>query len=430
MTAPPRGTAVVATRADRGPIDTTEIEGLVEAAGYDVAAVLTQVRPEAPGTHIGAGKVDELVDTVDRTEADLVVIDGEVTSGQARNLALALPEGCQLRDRYRLVLDIFAEQATDRRAVAQVELARLEYQLDWYEAVADEGAFTRMTEKGSLRYQLEDRIDALRRELDELGDPADRLRERRREEGFDLVTIAGYTNAGKSTLLHRLADDLSLEAARDDHPDRDTPAAIEDRLFKTLGTTTRRATLRGRPVLCTDTVGYVRDLPHDLVVSFAETLSEAGAADVVLLVTDATDDHDDFVEKLAVSEAVLDAQDVDTDRVVPVINKLDLADATELAARRERLASAFGEPVTISAVTGDNIDDLVDAVVERLPTEQARLSTPYTDDAMALVSDAYDRAVVRDIDYDGGGVDITVEGRPSVIDELRRQADDIAAQLH
>lgn len=423
MTAPPRRTAVVAKRADEPPIDTQEIRDLVEAAGYEVVAACTQVRPEDPGTHLGRGKVDELVETIANLGADLVVIDGEVTAGQARNLSIALPDHVELADRYRLVLDIFAQQATTPRAAKQIELARLEYHLEWYEAVADESPLVRMSEKGSPRYQLEDRITALRSELASLPDPTERMRERRREEGFDLVTIAGYTNAGKSTLLRRLADDLTLEADTD-HPDQDSTAAVEDRLFKTLETTTRRATLRGRPVLCTDTVGYVSELPHDLVVSFAETLSEAGAADVVVLVTDATDDRAAFIDKLEVSLDVLETQSVAPDTVLPVLNKIDAVDGATVKDRHDLLADHLEtEVVPISARSGDYIDRLVDAILDQLPTEIARLSIPYGDEAMSIVSDAYDRLTVDDVSYEGDHVLLEVSGRPSVVATLRREVE-------
>lgn len=421
-------TAIIAKRAARPPVKTDEIEALVEAGGFSIEAVLTQVRPEDPATHLGSGKVDELVECVRNHDASTVVIDGEVTTGQARNLILALPDGVTLLDRYRLVLEIFAEQATDRRAAAQVELARLEYQLDWYEAVAEESPLTKMNEKGSPRYQLEDRITALRTELASLPDPAERLQARRRESGFDLVTIAGYTNAGKSTLLRRLADEMRLTTAEDEHPDRATTAGVEDRLFKTLETTTRRATLRGRPVLCTDTVGYVRDLPHDLVVSFAETLSAADIADAVVLVTDATQQPERFDETLEVATAVLSAQGVDEERVIPVLNKVDAIDHHTRTERCHSLDRFPRDPVAISATEGRNLDGLTDAILEVLPTTSATIDLPAVDAAMSFVSQAYDRAAVDDVEYAEDTVSIDLTGRPHVVDELRREAAGIAAR--
>lgn len=414
---PPTGnTAIVAKRADRAPVDPTEITALTTAAGYRVVEAITQARTEDPGTYLGSGKLDELAERVRTTDADLVVIDDELTPGQYRNITERLPSTTRLTDRIRLVLEIFAEQAPTKRARLQVERVQLEYDLAVYEADADEGWFNRRSEKGSPRYDLQDRIARLERELASMADPADHLRKRRREQGFDLVTIAGYTNAGKSTLLHRLADDLDVATAEASHPDDDPVAAAEDRLFKTLETTTRRATFRRRPVLCTDTVGYIADLPHDLVAAFSSTLSEAAAADVVILLADATDEADAFVEKLEVSIDVLEGQGVDIDDVVLAINKADAVDIRAVAAL-QRLANEYvDDPLAISAKDGTNVDDLIDAVVERLPTDRRSVVLPYDDDAMRLVSTAYDRLVVHDVEYADGTVTLDVEGRPDFLD--------------
>lgn len=421
--------AVIAKRANSPPVETDEFAGLVEAAGYSVEAVLTQVRPEDPGTHLGRGKVAELVEVASSTDAILIAIDGELTSGQARNLRLEIPEGARLVDRYRLVLDIFASQAQDPYANKQIELARLQYELDWFNEVSDENLLTKYGEKGSRRYQLQDRIDALERELNELPDPSERVRSRRQELGFDLVTIAGYTNAGKSTLLHRLADDLSLEKTLDVHPDQDTTAAIEDRLFKTLHTTTRRATIDGRPILCTDTVGYVSDLPHDLVVAFAETLSEANVADLVVLVTEATDDPDRFSDKLEVALDVLTTKGVSTTDIVPVLNKIDLVEEETVDDRLERLSNLDVPPIPISAWNEVNLDTLETAIVDRLPTQEASIELSYGDDAMSFVSEVHDRASISDIEYTDDTVRVDAQAPPSVMQELTNRATELGGRL-
>lgn len=420
----PNGRAVVAARSDTAPADTTEIAALAEAAGYDVVGHVSQVRAEDPGMYLGRGKVDEIDTRCRERDADAVIVDGELTPGQHRNLREFLPEGTYLLDRHRLVLDIFADQATDRRAQLQVERAQLEYELARFELEADENAMTRFTEKGSRRYDLEDRIAALDRTLAELPEPGERIREQRRDDGFDLVTIAGYTNAGKSTLLHRLADDLSVSTPNRDHPDVDGVAEVADHLFKTLETTTRRATLRDRPMLVTDTVGYVRDLPHELVVSFSETLSEAAAADVVVLLADASDDPDELSEKLRVSYEVLDHQSVDPEAIVLGLNKVDTLDADALDEAMAVAGEFDDDPVGLSALEGDNVEALIDRIVERVPTTRETLELPPDDAAMGVVSDAYDRAVVHDVDY-GESITLDVEGRPAVIESIRHAAANI-----
>ncbi|WP_436911631.1 GTPase HflX [Halosimplex marinum] len=424
-------TAIVAARTDEQPVDTEEIRALTEAAGYEVRGAVTQARAEDPGTHFGRGKVTELSARVAETDADLVAVDGELTPRQTAAIGESLPEGTTVFDRYRLVLAIFADRASTRRAQLQTELARLRYDLPRLKARSDVQGMNRRVEKGTPLNGVKNRIADLERKLSDLPHPAEQHRAERREQGFDLVTLAGYTNAGKSTLLRRLADDLGLNAAeeaganeRDTHPDAATEtAAVRDRLFETLETTTRRATVDGRRTLCTDTVGFVADLPHWLVESFSETLSDAAAADAVVLVADASDEPPALREKVGVALDVLAGQGVDESAVVTALNKVDLLDGDALAERREAVADLAPEPVPVSVREGTNLDRLRAAVAARLPTERAELRLPNGDEAMGIVSQAYDRAVVESVDYGPETVALSVRGRPAVVDRLRADAE-------
>ena len=439
------GGAIVAARADGPPTETAEIRALVEAAGYDVCDAVTQVRAEDPGTYFGRGKVAELADRVGTTEVSLVAVDGELTPRQTTDLREALPDGTTVFDRYRLVLAIFADRASTKQAQLQVELARLKYDLPRLQERADVQSMNKTVEKGTPIDGVTNRIADLERKLDALPSPAEQHRAERREQGFDLVTFAGYTNAGKSTLLHRVADEMELapetgpdDAGADgrdakeesdigDHPDASTAtASIEDRLFETLETTTRRATLDGRPVLCTDTVGFVSDLPHWLVESFSETLSDAAAADAVVLVADASDPPEALREKVQVALDVFDAQAVAESAVVTALNKVDLLTEDELAERQAAVEGLAPEPIPVSVRRGTNIDRLLSAVTERLPTARRELTLPNCDDAMGIVSRAYDRATVESVKYDAESVELAVRGRPDVLERLCADADDIS----
>jgi GTP-binding protein HflX len=428
--------AIVAKRAENRPIDTTEIAALTDAAGYRVVGEVTQARAEDPGTYFGGGKVSEIADRVGDTGATLVAVDGELSPKQTIAIREEMPEGTRVFDRYRLVLEIFAGQAETRRAQLQVELARLRYELPRIEETADLQFLNKLLEKGTPVDGLQNRIAELERKIDDLPSPAEQYRERRREQGFDLVTIAGYTNAGKSTLLHRLADEMELSAdqagdgvddgAQSDRPENDPTAAVEDRLFKTLETTTRRATLDGRPVLFTDTVGFVDELPHWLVESFSETLSEAAAADAVVLVVDASDDPETAHEKLDVSLDVLESQGVDEANVVTALNKVDLLDEGEREERVAAIAERAPSPIPVSVTDGTNVEMLIEAVTERLPTEGLELAVPNCDETMGLVSRAYDQATVEAVDYGGETVELVVRGRPEVLAKLEADAGEIA----
>ncbi|SDQ43432.1 GTPase HflX [Natronobacterium texcoconense] len=426
---------VVANRSKATPVETDEIEALVRAAGDEVVAAVTQAGREDAGSYFGRGKVDELANTVADTDAHRIVVDDELTPGQHRTLESSMPDDTAVLDRHRLVLEIFEAGAGSRRAKLQVELAGLRYDLPRLIESADEGMLNEMTEKGSPVYDVRDRIDRLERKLDELPEPAEQFRERRREEGFDLVTLAGYTNAGKSTLLHRIADEMSLSDADsraesgDASTEKDATAAVRDRLFETLETTTRRATIDGRPLLVTDTVGFVDDLPHDVVESFSATLSEAGAADVVVLVVDASDPESQFRERLDVSFEVLASQGVEDERIVPALNKIDClsedARGRRLEIAEERLPAAAADPIPVSVLEWTNLERLRKTVMERLPTDTAELQVPNCDEAMTLVSRAYDRTTVETVDYDGG-VTIECRGPPRVLEELRARAEQIS----
>jgi GTP-binding protein HflX len=417
--------AVIAARRNDPPVDTEEIRGLAEAAGYDVVDDFTQTRPEDPGTNLGAGKVEEIADRMRETDADALLVDDELTPQQTVNLGEAMPDETVVLDRYRLVLDVFADGAETRRAKLQVELARLQYRLPRIRAASDEGMLNRLTESGTPLYDVRDRIDELERKLEALPDPGERHREARREQGFDLVAIAGYTNAGKSTLLHRLGDDLSLADAGPEHPDREATAAIEDRLFKTLRTTTRRGTIDGRPVLFTDTVGFVSDLPHWLVESCSSTLLEVEGADCVLLIADATDESAVLESKLETALSVLDDQGVE--EVITVLNKVDAVEEGLLAERREAIKGLAPDALPVSVREGTNLDRLRERLLDRLPTETATLEMPTCDDAMAVVSWAHDHGDVENVEYGAERIRVDLRGRPDVVSRARAKAESLVA---
>ena len=200
--------AVIAKRVDSGDADTDEIAALAEAAGYAVVAELTQTRRPEPTYQFGTGKAAELAETVAETGADVVVFDNDLTPTQTVELAERCPAGTRVLDRYRLVLDIFEAGAGTERAKLQVERAKLQWRLPRIRERSDEQAMNRVTESGTRYYDVRDRIDELDRKLAERGDDAAARRETRREEAFAYVALAGYTNAGKSTLLRRLAADV------------------------------------------------------------------------------------------------------------------------------------------------------------------------------------------------------------------------------
>ncbi|GAB3312413.1 GTPase HflX [Haloplanus rallus] len=425
--------AIVAKRVDRGDADLDEIKELARAAGHEVVGELTQTREEDAAYGFGEGKVEELAAlTVDR-DAEAVIVDNRLGPYQTYNIGGKLPEGVEVVDRFTLILDIFGQRARTRKAQLQVELAELRYELPRAEAKTslakrdERPGFMGLGEYDESRERdIKNQIADIKRELDSIADKEATRRERRRESGFDLVALAGYTNAGKSTLMRRLAADLDVDENEDRHPDLETTAESEDRLFTTLGTTTRRADTGRRDVLLTDTVGFVSDLPHWLVESFESTLDSVYHADLVLLVVDASEPVEEMREKLVTCHDTL--YERNEAPIVTVLNKIDRVDDDEFAEKREALSALAPNPVAVSGLTGERVDELRDRIERELPDWQfERLVLPVSDDAMSLVSWVHDHGNVEAEEYEGEQLTLEFEAPPSVVERARAKAGDLAA---
>jgi len=427
--------AVVAARTADGAPDTTEIRELAAAAGYEVVGEVTQRRREDPTYDLGRGKAETLMRLVADADAEAVIYDGSLSPGQTFSLGDLLPAGTAVIDRPRLVLELFGDAADSRAADRQLELARLRYELPRLrEAIArDSGEDVRLQPEGDSRVlDVEKRIESAERALDEIVDDRAARRAERRDAGFDLVALAGYTNAGKSTLARRLADDVA-DAEPDGEPtDLTATLSADDRPFETLSTTTRRATVGGRRALVTDTVGFLDGLPHEAVRSFRATLDAVRAADCALLVVDASDDPAALRRKLAASLSAIGRAD---GPVIPALSKADEVDADGLAAATEAYETAVADldpdespvvaslrpPIPVSARDDDGLAELAAAVADALPTATATVEAPNGGDAQAALSWAYDRGVVERVDYEGDAVTVELAGRPGVVDEAERR---------
>jgi GTP-binding protein HflX len=332
-----------------------ELAALAETAGSLVLEGLVQRRskPDA-ATYIGSGKARELRDVVVSTGADTVVCDGELTPGQLRQLEQVVK--VKVIDRTALILDIFAQHATSREGKAQVELAQLSYLLPrlrgWGESMTRAGAGIGTRGPGETkietdRRRIRSRMARLRRDIAAMSQVRSTKRAGRRRHSVPSVAIVGYTNAGKSSLLNRLTGAGVL---------------VEDALFATLDPTVRRSALPdGRVVTLTDTVGFVRHLPHQLVDAFRSTLEEVAEADLLIHVVDGADP--DPESQIAAVREVLDEIGAASLPELLVINKADAADPMELT----RLRRALARSVVVSARTGEGLGDLVAAIEANTP---------------------------------------------------------------
>jgi GTPase len=423
--------AIIAKRVDSGTADTTEITELAEAAGYTVVGEVTQSRTADPALQLGEGKAEELAAAVEQTEATTVIFDNRLGPYQTYNLGQLLPEGVEVIDRFTLILEIFGQRARTRKAQLQVELAELRYELPRAEAKTslakreEHPGFMGLGEYDESRERdIKAQISRISDELEQIEQTEEHRRERRRDSGFDLVALAGYTNAGKSTLLRRLAVDLAVEENEELHPDLDATAESKDKLFTTLGTTTRRAAIEPRDVLVTDTVGFISDLPHWLVESFKSTLDSVYRADLVLLVVDVSEDIDEIHEKLVTCHDTL--YERNEAPIVTVLNKVDRVDAEELETKREALSALAPNPVVVSARDGTDVDALLERIDDELPDwETERLVLPMTDETMSVVSWIHDNAYVEDVTYADEDVVVAFEARPAVISRARARAGEL-----
>jgi GTP-binding protein HflX len=424
--------AVVAKRVDSGAADLSEIGQLAAAAGYEVVGELTQTRTEDAAFMFGEGKVAELRDLVRRTGAGAVIIDNDVGPYQTFNIGGKLPEGVEVVDRFTLILEIFGQRANTRKAQLQVELAELRYELPRAEAKAslakrdERPGFMGLGEYDeSVERDIKRQISEIRDELASIAEKEEARREQRRDSGFDLVALAGYTNAGKSTLMRRLADELAVDENAERHRDLDTTAESQDMLFTTLGTTTRRAEMEKRDVLLTDTVGFIADLPHWLVESFESTLDSVYRADLVLLVVDASESVEAMREKLVTSHDTL--YERNEAPVVTVFNKIDRLEPGALADKRAALSGVAPDPIAVSAKTGAGVAELRDRVEAALPDwERERLVLPVSDESMSLVSWVHDHGYVAEETYAGDQVTVDFEAKPSIVARARAKAADIS----
>lgn len=360
-----------------------ELAALAETAGCEVLDGLMQRRDKPdPATYVGSGKAKELRDAVIATGADTVICDGELTPGQLRQLEDLVK--VKVIDRTWLILDIFAQHATSREGKAQVELAQMTYMLPrlrgWGESLSRQGGGAGGSGSGGVgtrgpgetkietdRRRIRSRKSKLAAEIKLMKTARDVKRQERERGKVPSVAIVGYTNAGKSSLLNRLTGAGVL---------------VENALFATLDPTVRRATTpSGREFTMTDTVGFVRHLPHQLVEAFRSTLEEVAFADLLLHVVDGS--HPDPESQLSAVRAVL--CDVPGAKDIPevvVVNKADIADPLVLS----RLARAERHLVTVSALTGAGLPELLQLLEDEVPHPDMLVSVvlPYT--AGALVS--------------------------------------------
>lgn len=379
-----------------------ELERLAETAGAVCSARLTQMR-DAPDrrTVIGSGKCAELNELCSTLEADLVVFDTDLTPSQIKSLEDEIDRDVQVIDRSMLILDIFASHARSAEGVLQVELAQLKYTAPRLVGHGREMSRLGGAASGSIgsrgpgetkleldRRRIRARIASLETELEKVARSRAVIRRSRERSGIKRCAIVGYTNAGKSTLLNRLTDAGIL---------------AEDKLFATLDTTTRKYTLPGgADILLTDTVGFIRKLPHHLIKAFRSTLEEAVYSDLLMIIIDASDPA--FSDHLSVTENLLEELGAGDKPKLYVLNKCDKADSEALNELKKSDSNVHY--AAISALTGEGVEDMISALEAMLMAGKRTVKLSLPQSAGAAVNEIYMSAENVEINYTADSIEI------------------------
>ncbi|KPV63234.1 MAG: GTPase HflX [Candidatus Bathyarchaeota archaeon BA2] len=381
-----------------------------------------QIRKPDPRHQIGSGKTKELAELVRKNGVEKTIFDNELTPVQAYNLAKAT--GVEAIDRFQLILEIFARRASTAEANLQIQLARLRYELS---RAKERVRLARMEEQpgfmGLGAYEVDVYYEAVKRQTHSIQDKLKKKqrkrrlhRDRRLELGFSSVSLAGYTNAGKSSLFNVLAEET---------------VPVDSGLFTTLSTTTRAVVLSKRRVLLTDTVGFIDRLPLTLIQAFHSTLEETIFSDLILLVVDASESDEDIERKLSCCLDTIQKIGAAGIPIVTAFNKIDLLQDNEIQRKAEVLKNVAPNPVFISALHGTNTDLLKQEMISRLESYvKGSFSLPITDESMSFISWLFGRVDVHDVKYKGDSMGVIFEAIPWFADRVKGRVEQLGGTFN
>jgi len=404
---------IVQRRLNRERPTLDELESLAVSAAYNVVGRMEQVRERDPRYQIGSGKVEELAGLVKAKEAERIIFDNDLKPLQAYNLAKET--GVESIDRFQLILEIFARRAATTEAKLQIELAKQRYELPR----AKEKVKLAMNGEqpgfmGLGAYQVDVYFEAVKRQIHHIqaklkmvGRKRGLHRKRRLELGFSTISLAGYTNAGKSSLFNALAG----ESVR-----------VGEGLFTTLSTTTRAVSLSNKKVLLTDTVGFIDRLPITLIEAFHSTLEETIYSDLILLVVDVGEAPEDIERKLTVCLDTIQAIGASGVPIVTALNKIDLLQEGELHQKLGNLKGLAPNPVPVSALLRTNMPMLQQEMARYMKDYvKAAFSIPLKSQHAPFISWLFGHADVRSIKYEVDGVHVVFEVVPWFADKVRER---------
>ncbi len=378
---------------------------------------MEQIRKADSSYQIGSGKVKELAELVLEKQAERVIFGNELKPQQTYNLAKAT--NVEITDRFQLILEIFLYRAATTEAKLQIQLANLRYELPRAKEkvkLAKKGEQPGFRGLGAYEVDvyyetIKQQIHRIQKKLKTIRKKRSLHRTRRLELGYSLVALAGYTNAGKSSLFNALAKEA---------------VPVDSGLFTTLSTTTRAIELSGRKVLLTDTVGFIDELPLTLIEAFHSTLEETIFSDIILLVVDISEPLEEIERKLLCCLDTIQTIGATGIPIITALNKIDLLSKSELELKSKTLKNLAPHPVLISALHFANIQELEHAFFNYLKEYvQATLWIPWKAESMSFVSWLHDRAEVNGLNYESNGVSLTFKSVPWFADKTRQKVEQL-----
>jgi GTP-binding protein HflX len=383
---------------------------------------IEQVRKPNPRYQIGSGKAEGLAELVANKKIEKTIFDNELRPIQVYNLAKIT--GVEVVDRFQLILEIFAQRASTSEARLQIQLAKLRYELP---RAREKVRLARMSEQpgfmGLGKYEVDIYYETIRRQIYSIRSKLKKIRKKRQlhrvrrlELGFSLISLAGYTNAGKSSLFNALAEETVL---------------VDPGLFTTLSTTTRTITISKRKVLLTDTVGFIDRLPLTLIEAFQSTLEETIFSDLILLVADVSEPHMEIERKLSCCFDTIQKIGASGIPIVTALNKIDLLSEDEVQHKIGALNEISPNSVPVSALYKMNMDSLKQEIIGHFKEYvKASFSLPITNESMSFLSWLFSRAHVHDLKYEGGNMDVIFEAVPLFADKVRGRVEQLGGTFN
>jgi GTP-binding protein HflX len=399
-----------------------EIVELTDSMGFTIIEEFGQKRSKRDSRFfVGKGKVEEIRAFVEENDVDMVVFDGDLSPSQHYHLESVI--GIRCIDRIGIILDLFATRASTKESRHQVDLARIEYELPLLrEWISKKKADERPGFLAGGEYRVDTYYEHARKrrkrinqELKKMENERELRRKSRKESGFGLVSIVGYANAGKSSLFNALSAEDIL---------------VEDRMFSTLSTTTRRFHRSKKKLLLTDTIGFIEDLPVWLIESFRSTLEEVFLSDIILLLLDGSDPPEDFERRLTVALDTL-LPKAQRESIIPVINKIDLISGTEKKIKKgiiERI-ELESQVVFISVIESDGLETLIERLHGFfLPPLKVRINAPMEDGISSTVSWLHENTEVEEVLY-GSAVNITLRCHEASLQKIRERIERLGGEM-